>query len=149
MAFDVAEFGHLAVDLLSREETYLDSESIRHAVLTFVAVGMILLAVMEGGLESESDNTDKKYIRKIVWTALLVLLLDGPYFIIRVYILASFKIDVEDLQLIFMLKNTLVVAFSIYRIVTLAKLWREDKMKSGDRLPIARKGSGDPSLPLG
>lgn len=149
IAFDIAEFGHLMVDLLSRKETWEDDGAIavRRAVLTLVGVGMILLAVMEGGLESESKETNKKYIRKIVWTALLVLLLDGPYFILRVYVLVEFKLDVRDLQLIFILKNTLVVAFSIYRIITLIQLWRADRKKSGDWQPV--EDSGDQSLRLG
>lgn len=150
VAFDIAEFGHLMVGLLSTPATWINdtATSVRWAVLLFVGAGMILLAVMEGGLESESKNTDKKYIRQIFWTLLLLLLLDGPYFILRIYVVATFKIDIEDMQLLFVMKNILVVVFGTYRIITLFLAWRYDKSHTLDD-EEKPKESVKQSYPLG
>ena len=125
IAFDIAEFGKVLVDVLTDSKVSDEADdNILNAFFVFMIAGMLLLATMEGGLESVSA------LRKIIWTALLVLCLDGPFLVIRLYVMTQYEVDIDDMELIFLLKNVLFIIFGIYRVVTLILECRNPKKEN-------------------
>jgi hypothetical protein len=125
IAFDIVEFGKVLVDMLTDPKVSDETDdNILTAFFVFMLAGMLLLATMEGGLDLEPETeAEKKSVlrKKAVWTALLVLCLDAPFFIIRVYVMTQFKVDIDDMELIFLLKNILFIVFGTYRVITLLR----------------------------
>jgi hypothetical protein len=107
MAFDISDFAHLIVD----EPTLHKDRTELIAMLLFSSTSILLLVQMDVGLAS-----DRK-VSEIVWTGLAVLFLDGPFFIMRLFIALEYGTD--DLQLVFVLKNAFGVVFGSYRVLTL------------------------------
>ncbi|XP_062506469.1 uncharacterized protein LOC134183037 isoform X2 [Corticium candelabrum] len=114
MAFDIAEFTHLVVEepQLHKDQTLLI------LVLTFTSTSIFLLVQIDVGMTS--DNT----VSEIVWTTLTVLFLDGPFFVLRVYIASEYS--TEDLQLVFLLKNLFGIIFGSYRVISLCSSKSEE-----------------------
>lgn len=111
MAFDISEFTHLLVSVPDLQ----DHRNLVIIVMIFSSTSLLLLVQLDLGLGSE------RAWNKIIWTVLSILFLDGPFFIIRVYIMIELDTDAEQFQLVFLLKNLFGVLFGIYSIVIFRK----------------------------
>ena len=105
MAFDIAEFSHLIVE----EPDVHSDRALVILMLLFITTATLLLAYVDIGIVSS-----KKAVG-IMWMLLTVLLFDGPFFVVRIYIASEYK--TEDLQLAFLVKNLFGVLFGSYCIL--------------------------------
>lgn len=107
MAFDVAEFSHLVVE----EPDLNKNRALLILVLLFTSTSILLLAHIDVGMASGNK------IIGIIWMLLTVLLFDGPFFVLRMYIATEY--NSEDLQLVFLLKNLFGILFGGYCVLYL------------------------------
>ena len=121
-AFDLAEFSHLLVDLPELH----NHRTLVILVMLFSSTSLLLLTQLDVGLGSQSPRDEA------IWMAFTILFLDGPFFVVRVYILTRLDTEVEQFQLVFLLKNIFAVLFGIYRIIALRS---RGKDKEKDEYP--------------
>ena len=114
LAFDITEFGHL----IAEEPKIHDNEALLYALLIFLSTSVILLLQVDGGKPQGKGGL-------IAWTLVGVFCLDAPFFVIRVYITTIF--GVEDVGLVFLLKNLLAALFGLYRTASLVREIRKEK----------------------
>ena len=127
-AFDIAEFFHLLVDLPELH----DHRTLVILVMLFSSTSLLLIAEIDICLGSQNPRNEDglgSQNPRIIWTALSILFLDGPFFVVRVYIMVLLETDAEHFQLVFLLKNAFGVLFGIYDIVTRRKVARDWKLK--------------------
>lgn len=109
LAFDISEFSHLVVLLPQLP----DHRIALILIMTFSTASTLLLLQMDWGLGSNNSR------HKTVWHFLTILLLDGPFLALRVYMIVLFPESVETFQLVYLLKNFIGVWIGFYQIVQL------------------------------
>ena len=125
LAFDISEFSHLIVQVPQLH----DDRTLVILIMLFSSASTLLLLQMDLGLGMKKNRYE------IAWHCLTILLLDIPFLVIRIAVMASFPDSIETFQLVYLLKNAIGILYGIVRIIRLyhKKPQTEGQSKSRDK----------------